>query len=104
MPRSSTHPFEALIAHAAGIIAERLSGLLHSRPAPSNGKTRAPGGPSANQRRSLAMTGRKLDMSCRVAGCKNRSSGPGRGYMCPQHQKLPKKQQQAARDAWKANQ
>ena len=45
--------------------------------------------------------GKKLDMSCRVLGCKNRSGGPRNGFMCEEHAKLPKKQQQAARDAWK---
>ena len=48
------------------------------------------------------MVGRKLDMSCRVAGCKNTSGGPRHGFMCEQHQKLPKKEQLAAREAWKA--
>lgn len=43
----------------------------------------------------------KLDMRCRVAGCKNRSRGPRFGYICDIHQeKLTKRQQQAARDAW----
>jgi len=52
-------------------------------------------------RRSTA--GRKLDMRCRVAGCRNRSKGPRFGFICDDHlKKLSKKQQQAARDAWKA--
>jgi hypothetical protein len=43
----------------------------------------------------------KLDMRCRVAGCKNRSRGPRFGYICDTHlEKLTKRQQQAARDAW----
>ncbi len=43
----------------------------------------------------------KLDMRCRVDGCKNRSRGPRFGYICDVHQeKLSKRQQQAARDAW----
>jgi hypothetical protein len=43
----------------------------------------------------------KLDMRCRVDGCKNRSRGPRFGYICDVHQeKLNKRQQQAARDAW----
>jgi hypothetical protein len=41
-------------------------------------------------------------MSCRVEGCKNRSGGPRFGFMCSKHQKLPKKQQEAAREVWKA--
>jgi hypothetical protein len=47
--------------------------------------------------------GQKLDMRCRVEGCKNRSRGPRFGYICDVHQaKLSKKQQQAARDAYNA--
>ena len=47
--------------------------------------------------------GQKLDMRCRVDGCKNRSRGPRFGYICDVHQaKLSKKQQQAARDAFNA--
>ena len=43
----------------------------------------------------------KLDMRCRVEGCKNRSRGPRFGYICDVHQaKLSKREQQAARDAW----
>ena len=47
--------------------------------------------------------GQKLDMRCRVDGCKNRSRGPRFGYICDVHQaKLSKRQQQAARDAYNA--
>ena len=105
MARNSTHPFDALISLAADMLAERLGGLAGKKAAPATRKasaTRAPGGASANERRRRAMLGRKLDMSCRVAGCKNRSGGPGKGYMCSDHQKLPKREQQAERDAWKA--
>ena len=70
------------------------------------GATRAAAsnGAPASRRRSSSLRGKKLDMSCRVAGCKNRSGGPRNGFMCEEHAKLPKKQQQAARDAWKAKQ
>lgn len=45
--------------------------------------------------------GHKLEMRCRVDGCKNRSRGPRFGYICDLHQgKLSKREQQAARDAW----
>jgi hypothetical protein len=95
VPRSaSSHPFDALIQYAADLLTERLSGLMAQKPGPR--------GKSANERRRQTMTGRKLDMSCRVAGCKNRSGGPRHGFMCEQHQKLPKKQQIAAREAWNA--
>ena len=43
----------------------------------------------------------KLDMRCRVNGCKNRSRGPRFGYICDVHQaKLSKREQQAARDSF----
>jgi hypothetical protein len=46
---------------------------------------------------------RKLDMRCRVAGCKNLSRGPRFGFICDIHRKqLSKKEQAAARDAWNA--
>ena len=95
------HPFDALIEYAATILAERLSGSVGGRSSGPAAASRAPGGMSANDKRRRAMVGRKLDMSCRVAGCKNKSGGPRHGFMCDVHQKLPKKEQQAARDAWK---
>ena len=100
MPRSSAHPFDSLIDHAAEIIAARISGVVGR--GRTSAPTRAAGGLSANEKRRRAMLGRKMNMSCRVAGCKNRSGGPRWGFMCEVHRKLPKKQQQAARDAWKA--
>lgn len=46
---------------------------------------------------------RKLDMHCRVAGCKNLSRGPRFGFICDEHRKqLSKKDQEAARAAWNA--
>ncbi len=49
--------------------------------------------------------GRKLDMRCRVKGCRNLSKGPRFGFICDEHRaKLSKKQQQAARESWKAKQ
>jgi hypothetical protein len=53
-------------------------------------------------RRTSPRKGKKLDMSCRVAGCPNVSGGPRHGFMCTKHQKLGKKAQLAARAAWKA--
>jgi hypothetical protein len=49
------------------------------------------------------MKGKKLDMSCRVAGCKNPSKGPRWGFMCEKHLKeLSPKQQREAREKWHA--
>src|SRR5690242_16230451 len=49
------------------------------------------------------MKGRKLDLHCRVEGCKNISRGPRFGFICDEHRKkLNAKEQQSARDKWKA--
>lgn len=62
------------------------------------------GGASLTVRRrgSSPMKGRKLDLHCRVEGCKNMSRGPRFGFICDEHRKkLSAKEQQAARDKWK---
>jgi hypothetical protein len=102
MARASTHPFDSLLDLAANMLVERLAPIVAAGLSMPAAGTRAPGGLSANEKRRRAMLGRKLDMSCRIPGCKNRSGGPGQGYICKEHQKLPKKQQEAARAAWKA--
>src|SRR5438270_2635533 len=104
--RASTHPFDALVNHAAEILSARLVGAI-ARGQPKGGRGgrngRANGRVTANERRSRAMKGRKLDMTCRVAGCKNRSGGPRWGFICELHRnKLSANQQQAAREAWNA--
>ena len=97
---AKSHPFDALIEHASQVFA---SALLARLPAAGRaGAAAAKKGAPAKRARSSWLKGKKLDMSCRVAGCKNKSGGPRHGYMCETHQKLPKKEQQAARDAWKA--
>jgi hypothetical protein len=96
------HPFDVLVKHAADLLSARLTGGVKTSRWSNGFGTRAPGGAGANERRRRAMIGRKLDMSCRVAGCKSRSGGPGKGYMCEAHQRLPKRDQIAAREAWKA--
>ena len=46
---------------------------------------------------------RKLDMRCRVAGCRQMSRGPRFGFICDDHRKkLSKREQAAAREAWNA--
>lgn len=104
---AKSHPFDAFVEHAAQIFASAIvanlpagvrsakAGAASAKAAPAKAGKRA---------RSSWLKGKKLDMSCRVAGCKNKSGGPRHGYMCEAHQKLPKKEQQAARDAWKAKQ
>src|SRR3982751_6957206 len=47
--------------------------------------------------------GRRLDMHCRVNGCKNMSRGPRFGYICDKHRKeLSAKEQREAREKWNA--
>jgi hypothetical protein len=54
-------------------------------------------------KRKSANKGKKLDMSCRVEGCKNTSRGPRFGFICDEHRrKLSAKQQTEAREKWKA--
>jgi hypothetical protein len=57
-------------------------------------------------RGGAAKTGRrrrKLDMRCRVAGCRQMSRGPRFGFICDEHRKkLSKRAQAAAREAWNA--
>jgi hypothetical protein len=59
--------------------------------------------PAAGGRSAGRRPRRKLDMRCRVGGCKNRSKGPRFGFICDDHRRtLSKKAQQAARDKWNA--
>jgi hypothetical protein len=47
--------------------------------------------------------GRRLDMRCRVEGCKNTSRGPRFGYICDKHRsELSAKEQREARAKWNA--
>ena len=56
----------------------------------------------AKSRRVSANKGRKLDMHCRVDGCKNESRGPRFGFICDEHRKkLSAKEQRDAREKWK---
>ena len=83
--------FDALFESLADRLADRLLSSLG--PALKAGKAAAG--------KKSARSGKKLDMNCRVAGCKNKSRGPRFGFICDEHRKkLNKGEQQAARDAW----
>jgi hypothetical protein len=56
----------------------------------------------AGRRGASPRKGVKLDMSCRVEGCKNRSGGPRHGFMCKTHQRLSAARQAEARSKWNA--
>lgn len=56
----------------------------------------------AKSQRVSASKGRKLDMHCRVEGCKNDSRGPRFGFICDEHRKkLSVKEQRESREKWK---
>ena len=94
MPRRSSHPFDALAERFAQIFADHISAAL---PAPG----RAGSGVSGS---ASKLRGRRLDMRCRYPGCKNRSKGPRFRFLCDEHRKLPKKEQDAALQKWEAKQ
>jgi hypothetical protein len=59
---------------------------------------------AARLARAASGTGRRLDMRCRVEGCKNVSRGPRYGYICDEHRKqLSAKEQREAREKWNAS-
>ncbi len=57
----------------------------------------------AAARRGGRRSARKLDMSCRVAGCPNLSRGPRFGFICDKHRKeLSKAEQKVVREKYNA--
>jgi len=90
MPRHSSHPFDLLVERFAQLFADRIVSAL-PRGTPRDG---------AGSRGASKLTGRKLDMRCRYPGCKNRSKGPRFRFLCEEHLKLPKKEQEAALAKW----
>jgi hypothetical protein len=82
--------------HKASLGKREQDRILAERSSSGTAKT------ASVSRRTSPRKGQKLDMSCRVAGCPNISGGPRHGFMCKKHQKLGKKAQLAAREAWKA--
>jgi len=88
MARRSSHPFDVLAERFARVFADRVIAAL---PAPGRGSR--DGAPSK-------LRGLKRDMRCRFPGCKNRSKGPRFRFLCEQHLKLPKKEQDAVLAKW----
>jgi hypothetical protein len=71
----------SFIAHLADAVVARLGG---PRAASSTG---------SGTRKGRAR--RKIDMHCRFPNCKTRSKGPRFRFLCEEHLKLPKRQQNA---------
>ena len=76
--------FDAMVDEIADAIAERalekINERIHAGMRDGAGRT---------ARRSSSLRGRKVDMSCRYPGCKNRSKGPRFRFLCEEHLKLP---------------
>lgn len=83
MPRHSSHPFDLLVERFAQLFADRIAATL-----PPGNSRKGATAVSRDGRRGL-----KRDMGCRYSGCKNRSKGPRFRFLCEEHLKLPKKQQ-----------
>jgi hypothetical protein len=86
------------VDHAKSVPVAEQKRILAARAAKGAGKVaRAKGrGPSK-------LRGRKIDMRCRVAGCKNVSKGPRFGFICAEHlKKLSERELNLARERWRA--
>lgn len=79
---------DVLVDEIASRLGERVQGI--------GGRVASKAGPKVNRLRGGSLKGRKLNMDCRIEGCKNRSGGPRNRFMCEEHQKLPKREQIAA--------
>ena len=91
MARPSSHPFDLLARRLAEVIADRVASIVPRAAPPSSER---------NGRRASKLRGRKLDMRCRYPGCKNKSKGPRFRFLCAEHLKLPKSEQNAALAKW----
>ena len=95
-----TAAFDSMLDRLADSVAEAVAAKVRDRLESLVGGGGLSGG--AGRRAKGARRGvSKLDMSCRVTGCKNRSRGPRCGFICDKHRSsLSKAQQKAARDEW----
>ena len=95
-------PAKAAAAKSAKASSAKVGARAKAASAKSAKASSAKVGAPAKRKRSSWLKGKTLDMNCRVPDCKNKSGGPRHGFMCVEHQKLPKEQQEAARYAYKA--
>ena len=99
---AKTSQLESVLGGFIDRLADRVAEIIGVS-APKKGRKAAAAAAPAKAGRKSKRAGRKLDMSCRVAGCNDASRGPRFGFICDDHRKkLSKKDQLAARDAWKA--
>jgi hypothetical protein len=88
---------DRIVEQLSSSLRDRLGTLVSELERDARGRIgRATGGKTGRKRR-------KLDMRCRVAGCRRMSRGPRFGFICDEHRKkLSKREQAAAREAWNA--
>jgi hypothetical protein len=88
---------DRIVEQLSTSLRDRLGTLVSELERDARGRIgRATGGKTGRKRR-------KLDMRCRVAGCRRMSRGPRFGFICDEHRKkLSKREQAAAREAWNA--
>jgi hypothetical protein len=88
---------DRIVEQLSTSLRDRLGTLVSELERDARGRIgRATGGKTGRKRR-------KLDMRCRVAGCRRMSRGPRFGFICDEHRKkLSKRDQAAAREAWNA--
>ena len=88
---------DRIVEQLSTSLRDRLGTLVSELERDARGRVgRATGGKTGRKRR-------KLDMRCRVAGCRRMSRGPRFGFICDEHRKkLSKREQAAAREAWNA--
>ena len=84
--------FDQIVNQVADLIADRAARKINQR---------VQSGMRDGARPFSALKGRRLDMRCHYAGCKNRSKGPRFRYMCEEHMKLSKRAQIVALDTWR---
>lgn len=94
--------YRALLVEKVNAITAEILGQVNTLPALKAAKVLG-AAPAPAKARGGPRVKFKRNMDCRVAGCKNRSGGPAKGYMCFEHEKLPKREQAAAREEWNKN-
>jgi len=88
---------DRIVEQLATSLRDRVGALVSELARDAQSRVGRGGAAKAGRRR------RKLDMRCRVVGCRQMSRGPRFGFICDEHRKkLSKREQAAAREAWNA--
>jgi hypothetical protein len=89
---------DRIVEQLATSLRDRVGTLVSELARDARGRVGRGGAANTGGRRR-----RKLDMRCRVVGCRQMSRGPRFGFICDDHRKkLSKREQAAAREAWNA--